>query len=38
MMLFLMGFELGDRQIVLSPTFRTADPYRILKHIHFPNR
>ena len=36
--LLLMGFELGDRQIVLRSAFRTADPQRILKHIHLPNR
>lgn len=36
--LFLMCFELGDRQVVLGPAFRTADPHRILKHIHLPNR
>jgi len=33
-----MCFELGDRQVVLRTTFRTADPHRILKHIHLPNR
>jgi hypothetical protein len=36
--LFLMRFELGDRHVVLRPTFRTADPQGILKHIHLPNR
>jgi hypothetical protein len=37
-LLFLMCFELGDRQVVLGPAFRTADPHRILKYIHLPNR
>jgi hypothetical protein len=36
--LFLMRFELGDRQVKLRPAFRTADPHRILKHIHLSNR
>jgi hypothetical protein len=35
---FLMCFDLGDRQVVLGPAFRTADPYCILKHIHLSNR
>jgi hypothetical protein len=33
-----MRFELRDRQVVLRPTFRTADPHCVLKHIHLPKR
>jgi hypothetical protein len=36
--LLLMRFELGNRQVILRPAFRTANPHRILKYIHFTKR